>query len=205
MTKHPIQLNPLSDHTSYLTSSDVIDWQHPDVSAKARELTKGMQSTEEKTKACFTFVRDEIRHSLDYKLSIITCKASEVLEHTSGYCYAKSHLLAALLRANQIPAGLCYQRLTIDNDEPPFCLHGLNAVFLKDYGWYRVDARGNKAGVSAEFTPPLEHLAFPVKHPGEADFPDIHVQPLDQIVKGLANATDVAWLADNLPDRLPDS
>jgi transglutaminase-like putative cysteine protease len=33
-------------------------------------------------------------------------------------------------------------------------------VYLKDYGWYRIDARGNKAGVDAQFTPPHEKLAF---------------------------------------------
>jgi len=27
--------------------------------------------------------------------------------------------LAALLRANHIPAGICYQRLTIEKDAPP--------------------------------------------------------------------------------------
>jgi len=35
----------------------------------------------------------------------VTCKASDVLIYGTGYCYAKSHLLAALLRANAIPAG----------------------------------------------------------------------------------------------------
>ncbi len=59
---------------------------------------------------CFEFVRDEVRHSWDFKENPVTCHASEVLRHRTGYCYAKTHLLAALLRANRIPAGLCYQR-----------------------------------------------------------------------------------------------
>nr|WP_320193052.1 transglutaminase family protein [uncultured Desulfobacter sp.] len=67
-----------------------------------------------------------------------------VLKYKTGYCYAKSHLLAALLRACNIPAGLCYQRLTIANNKAPFCLHGLNAVYLQRHGWYRIDSRGNK-------------------------------------------------------------
>jgi hypothetical protein len=50
-------------------------------------------------------------------------------------------LLAALLRANGIPVGLCYQRLTI-TDQPPFCIHGLNAVCLQDHGGYHIDVRG---------------------------------------------------------------
>jgi len=40
---------------------------------------------------------------------VVTCSASEVLREGTGICFAKSHLLAALLRAVGIPAGLCYQ------------------------------------------------------------------------------------------------
>jgi NAD(P)H-dependent FMN reductase len=144
----------------YLDSSLYIDSQHPLVIAQAAKLADGCAGEEEISKRCFEFVRDEIKHSWDYRLNPVTCKASEVLSHGTGYCYAKSHLLAALLRANGIPVGLCYQRLTIDGDQPPYCLHGLNAVYLQRYGWYRIDARGNKPGVDADFCPPLEKLAF---------------------------------------------
>jgi len=156
----------------YLASSEYIDWENLEVLAQAKDLASGVSGVEEITRKCFEFVRDEIRHSWDYEQNPVTCKASDVLKHRTGYCYAKSHLLAALLRANEIPAGLCYQRLTI-TDAPPFCLHGLNAVYLKSYGWYRIDARGNKQGVSAEFCPPVEKLAFPIVTQGEADLPEI--------------------------------
>lgn len=103
----------------------------------------------------------------------VTCRASDVLKYRTGYCFAKSHLLAALLRANQIPAGFCYQRLTMDdppaqeqNDRNLRCtLHGLNAVFLPGIGWYRVDSRGNREGVDARFTSPQEQLAFEIRLP----------------------------------------
>ena len=132
----------------YLEATEYIDWENPAILAQAKKLAEGTTSSETTTRKCFEFVRDEIKHSWDYKLNPVTYKASGVLNHGTGYCYAKSHLLAALLRANNIPAGLCYQRLTI-TDVPPFCLHGLNAVYLKQFGWYRLDARGNKQGVSA--------------------------------------------------------
>ena len=156
----------------YLESSKYIDWENPSILAQAKELANGIFEPEEISRRCFEFVRDEIRHSWDYKQNPVTCIASDVLKYRTGYCYAKSHLLAALLRANKIPAGLCYQRLTI-TDVPPFCLHGLNAIYLKSYGWYRIDARGNKQGVSAEFRPPVEKLAFPIVTQGEADLPEI--------------------------------
>ncbi|MCA9151542.1 MAG: hypothetical protein KDA92_19655, partial [Planctomycetales bacterium] len=49
--------------------------------------------------------------------------------------------------------------LATGDDASPYCLHGLNAVYLEAYGWYRIDARGNKPGVAAAFSPPLEKLA----------------------------------------------
>ncbi|MFT2112426.1 transglutaminase-like domain-containing protein [Marinomonas sp. 2405UD68-3] len=183
----------------YLASSEYIDWEKPEVFAQAKDLASGASEAEEITRRCFEFVRDEIRHSWDYEQNPVTCKASDVLKHRTGYCYAKSHLLAALLRANEIPAGLCYQRLTI-TDVPPFCLHGLNAVNLKSYGWYRIDARGNKQGVSAEFCPPVEKLAFPIVTHGEADLPEIWAEPLPVVTEVLINSKTYQDVADNLPD-----
>jgi NAD(P)H-dependent FMN reductase len=185
---------------SYLDSSLYIDSQHPAIVVQAAKLADGCADEEEIAKRCFEFVRDQIKHSWDYRLNPVTCKASEVLIHGTGYCYAKSHLLAALLRANGIPAGLCYQRLTIDGSQPPYCLHGLNAVYLQQYGWYRIDARGNKPGVNAEFCPPLEKLAFPIVNPLEEDLPGIRAEPLSAVVKALTEHQTVEQVYDNLPD-----
>ncbi|MCG7974198.1 MAG: transglutaminase family protein [Candidatus Thiodiazotropha taylori] len=184
----------------YLASTDLIDWKHPDILRKAKALSQGLGDQAAIAKACFEFVRDKIKHSNDFKLNPVTCKASDVLKHKTGYCYAKSHLLAALLRANGIPAGLCYQRLTIEDDKPPFCLHGLNAVYLPEFGWYRIDARGNKEGVEAQFTPPREQLAFPVVVQGEADFSEVWSEPLMEVVRVLTESETYQEVADNLPD-----
>lgn len=189
----------------YLDSSHYIDSQHPLIVAKAAKFAEGCADEEEIAKRCFEFVRDQIKHSWDYRQNPLTCKASEVLIHGTGYCYAKSHLLAALLRANGIPAGLCYQRLTIDGDQPFFCLHGLNAVYLQQYGWYRIDARGNKRGVNAEFCPPLEKLAFPIVNPLEQDLPGIRAEPLPAVVKALTENQTVEQVYDNLPDVDPQN
>jgi transglutaminase-like putative cysteine protease len=184
----------------YLAASQYIDWQQPDVLAKAQSLAEGKAGDEAIARACFEFVRDEIKHSWDYQANPVTCKASDVLKYGTGYCYAKSHLLAALLRANNIPAGLCYQRLTISNDQPPFCLHGLNAVYLQKYGWYRIDPRGNKEGVNADFIPPQEQLAFAIKHVREADLAGIWPEPMAVVVDVLTAYADVLDVAQNLPD-----
>lgn len=187
-------MKPFLDHSEY------IDWKHPAVLAKAAALALGAGDNSEIARRCFEFVRDSIRHSWDYRLNPVTCKASDVLRHATGYCYAKSHLLAALLRANHIPAGLCYQRLAVGEEGPPWCLHGLNAVYLDHHGWYRIDARGNKPGVLAEFRPPLEQLAYPVRMAGEADVPGIWPEPLPEVVKVLTESTTCEQVYRNLPD-----
>jgi hypothetical protein len=183
----------------YLESTEYIDWKDPALLTQAHALSDRVSTPEEITQKCFEFVRDEIKHSWDYKLNPVTYKASDVLKHGTGFCYAKSHLLAALLRANKIPAGLCYQRLTI-TDVPPFILHGLNAAYLEPYGWYRIDARGNKQGVSADFCPPIEKLAFPIVTKGEADLPEIWAEPLPVVTEALRQHKTIQSLVDNLPD-----
>jgi transglutaminase-like putative cysteine protease len=191
----------------YLAATAYMDWHHPDIAAKAAALASGCATRETLIRRCFEYVRDEIRHSWDFRLNPVTCKASDVLRHGTGYCYAKSHLLAALLRANGVPAGLCYQRLAVESAGTPYCLHGLNAVYLESYGWYRLDARGNKPGVQAEFTPPHEKLALPVLREGERDLPEIWPEPLPVVTQVLTLCQSVEEVAANLPDieMLPDA
>jgi transglutaminase-like putative cysteine protease len=190
--------------TPYLISSPWIDADHPAVAAKAGELRTNALDESDLVRRCFEFVRDQIRHSGDEMSGPVTCKASDVLLHGTGYCYAKSHLLAALLRANGVPAGLCYQRLTIsDTGDGPCCLHGLNAVHLQAHGWYRLDPRGNKPGIRAMFTPPDEALAFQIRDPQERDLPGIWAEPWPVVVQTLTTQPTVQAVMANLPD-VPD-
>lgn len=184
----------------YLIPNEFIDWQHPAILEKAKSISEVASTQIEVAKSCFEWVRDNIKHSYDFKDNTITCRASDVLIAGTGYCYAKSHLLAALLRANDIHAGLCYQRLSKYDNGPPFCLHGLNAVYLPEFGWYRIDPRGNKSGVNPEFCPPAEKLAYAIQLPGEADLPEIWPEPLTIVVETLQTYKSYLDLWDNLPD-----
>jgi transglutaminase-like putative cysteine protease len=193
---------------AYLQVSEIIDWHNPEIIELASHLASMHQTTEVIAKACFEWVRDEIHHSRDYQMNPVTCRASDVLKYKTGFCFAKSHLLAALLRANHIPAGLCYQRLSMDDppaskqvsNDLPCTLHGLNAVFLPKFGWYRVDARGNRQGVNAQFIPPQEQLAFEIRLPQEADSHRIFAEPLPIILATLQNSHTWEELLVNLPD-----
>lgn len=184
----------------YLQNSEIIDWNHPAILALSQTIASEHQTSEAIAKACFEWVRDEIHHSYDYQMNPITCRSSDVLQYKTGYCYAKSHLLAALLRANGIPAGFCYVRLSMNDQGAPYCLHGFNAVYLPKVGWYRVDARGNREGVDAQFTPPQERLAFKIQVSEEADFPAILSKPLQVVVEALQAQSTWDEMLRNLPD-----
>ncbi len=149
-------------------------------------------------------MRDRIEHSIDFKRDEVSVSASEALMLGTGLCIAKSHLLVALLRANGIPAGLCYQRLTLRDAGSPFCTHALVAVWLKGIGWYRCDARGNKATVDCEFTPGRESLAFPVATEGECLHPQVWAQPWPDLVGRMRALPSIsAYCVTPIDARLP--
>ncbi|MEM9366259.1 MAG: transglutaminase family protein [Planctomycetota bacterium] len=189
--------------TDFLSACDVVDRDEPSVIECARSLVgRSINATAEN---CFHFVRDRIAHSADAESGPVTLSASSVLKHGTGYCYAKSHLLAALLRANKIPAALCYQRLTIEDESGPFCLHGLNAVYLDEIGWYRIDARGNRPGIAAQFCPPVEALAFPLEHDGEKDLSGFYARPIPAVTTLLGTCSSWDEVLRQLPTTDPDT
>ncbi|MCJ8008451.1 transglutaminase family protein [Lederbergia wuyishanensis] len=181
-----------TDLNDYLKETDVVNFSHPFIKEKVTELFNEKQSEIEKAKIAYTFVRDQIAHSWDIQSTRITCKASDVLKYKEGICYAKSILLAALLRSQGIPTGFCYQRLMIfDTPDKGYSLHALNGVFLSSLNsWIRLDARGNKPGVQAEFSIDEETLAFSIQeYFDEKDYPIIYIEP---------NANTIAVLEENI-------
>ena len=131
--------------------------------------------------------------------------AYEVLAEGHGICFAKSHLLAALLRCKSIPTGFCYQKLILDDETAPILIyHGLNGVYIKEYKmWIRLDARGNKEGVNAQFSLEREQLAFPIRHEkGEEDGFVIYPAPDIKILEKFKNNKTRTELWDDLPTEL---
>lgn len=126
----------------FLRSTDVIDWDTPEIRSVASSLVVEADQLRS-VASCFTWVRDEISHSFDVDVQCVSCTASATLKNRTGICYAKSHLLAAILRALEIPAGFGYQRVALDESATAFCLHGFNFVHLPEIGWFPVDPRGN--------------------------------------------------------------
>lgn len=187
-----IQQNP--DLSAYLAADEVIDHDHPLVRKTAAELAKDAADSYAYARLAFEFVRDTIPHSQDSGDPRVTWRASDVLEQRTGICYAKAHALAALLRAEDIPTALCYQKFDV--------LHGLVAVRFNG-AWHRQDPRGNKPGVDARFSLDGERLAFtPDADAGELDHPLLYAAPHPAVLSALRAAGDREHLWRTLPTAL---
>ena len=204
-----MRLRLMTDNiNAYLEATDIINFKYK-LPCKITNLSKEIKTYSidniDYIKNAFEYVRDEISHSADIKGSIVNCKASDVLTAKEGICYAKAHLLAAILRCNNIPAGFCYQRLILcDETSPILVVHGLNAVFIEKISrWIRLDARGNKNGVNAQFSLEHEILAFPIRvENGEEDIPIIYDSPDENVIKALTENKTLEQLWANLPNDI---
>ena len=191
---------------SYLRPTLWIDFDHAGIQAHLAAHPTDGQPEEAVIRQAFEFVRDQVAHSWDVESRRVTGRASEVLRHREGICYAKAHLLAALLRGRGIPSGLCYHKLTLgDTPDTGHCLHALNTVYVRSHHkWIRLDARGNKPGVDAQFSLDGERLAFAVRPEcGEVDYGVNLADPPLAITRTLEANTDCREMyARHLPTEL---
>jgi transglutaminase-like putative cysteine protease len=185
----------------FLAASAAIDRDHPAVQRLADEVRQ--LRTIDTMRVAYETVRDRYPHSMDINAPEVSVSASDVLRHGHGICFAKSHLLAAVLRACGMAAGLAYQKLAGDDGERTF-LHAVNAVWLAGQArWIRLDARGNKPGVEAKLSIETEHLAFPIRpDAGERDFAEIHAAPLPSALAALQNSRTLTELKQLLPSEM---
>ncbi|MCJ1676879.1 transglutaminase family protein [Streptomyces sp. APSN-46.1] len=192
------------DLAAYLAADEAVDHDHPLVRETADALWAATGADPYAyARVAFEYVRDTVPHSADSGDTRVSWRASDVLATRNGICYAKSHALVALLRSRGIPAALCYQRLTDDDGSHP-AVHGLVALRLPGgERWARVDPRGNKPGVDAQFTLDREQLAFPVRPElGEIDYPELYAAPHPAALKALRESPDRPRLWRNLPTAL---
>ena len=189
----------------FLRDSQFVDFTMPNIQAKATELFDGITDHIQKAQIAYEFVRDKIPHSFDISAKIITAKASDVLKYETGICHAKANLLAALLRSQGICVGYCFQRCTLmDDDSAGYCVHCYNAVYL-DGRWIKLDARGNKAGVNAQFSLGEPVLAFvPRLEYNEYLWPGIYAAPHDETMRMLEQAKSLQDIIDTIPDMITE-
>lgn len=194
------------DMELYLQSSYYIDWKNEKIIQKADEIRAISAGEINLIENTYHFVRDEIKHSWDVQDKRVTIKATDVLREKVGICFAKANLLAGLLRANGIPSGICYQRLTLgDTPESGYCIHALNAVYITSLRkWIRLDARGNNDNVQAEMDIEREKLAFNIRTEfEEIDYPNVYAEPLKMTMEVIENSNNALEMyLHSLPDRL---
>ncbi|GAA0293526.1 hypothetical protein GGQ92_000024 [Gracilibacillus halotolerans] len=95
--------------------------------------------------------------------------------------------------------------MLFDSPEGGYSLHALNAIFLSSIDqWIRVDARGNKDGVDAQFSIKEEKLAFSINEDlGEKDYPHIYATPHPQTISTLKEHSNaITMYQDGLPESL---
>lgn len=188
----------------FLQETPHIDFSTPIVRDQAKALFKGVNSELEKVRIAFEFVRDRITHSIDVNAPVVTARASEVLKHKTGICHAKSNLLAALLRSQKIPTGMCYQHVTKndDDDSAGYVVHCFNAVHI-GHRWIKLDARGNNDRIDVRFSLHEPALAFP-NRPRYQEFfwPGIFARPHRASMNALEAAKNMEELLKKLPDHM---
>lgn len=197
-----IESSDLNDYLKEIPS--IIEFHTPLIQEKIQEIKSLATSEKEQAKLAFECARDEISHSFDTKYQSVTISAEDALAQKEGICFAKSHVLAALLRGLKIPTGFCYQRvLRKGTVESGYALHGLNAIYFPDTRWFRVDPRGNKEGINSQFTIEKEQLAYPIRPElGEVDYPNVYSEPLDSVIKSMHESETCEALFYNRPEKI---
>ena len=192
-----------SDISDYLENSDVLDFDNLLVSQTAEQLTYGLKDNLSKAREIYKFTRDHIFHSLDINATSVTKTASEVLDKGHGICFAKAHLLAALMRASGIPAGFCYQILYVEDFER-LIAHGFNAVYIQELNkWVRIDACTQVDVNDWGFDPFKDSTVNSIREDiGECDDFTIYHVPSKKILKALTVADTVEELMHLIPSEI---
>lgn len=130
-------------HSTFLASTDFIDFDNPKVQNFADRHAKG-QNDRERAVSLYYAVRDGFRYDpYQIDLSIAGLRASSVLDKGYGWCVTKAVLLAAACRALGIPSRLGYadvrnhlstERLRKTLKKDIFYYHGYTDIWL-DGDW----------------------------------------------------------------------
>lgn len=193
------------DLSAFFAETVYVDYRTPEIRECAAGLFSAKTDDTENVRRAYGFVQDTVPHSFDIGADVVPATASEMLICKTGISHTKALLLAALLRSAGIPAGFCYQRITLaDDDSEGYCLHCFNAVFLAGR-WIYLDARGNTNGKHAEFSLDEPKLAYPNRSGyGEYFFPGIYAEPHAATVAVLRKAETLQNILDGISDTITD-
>ena len=192
-------LSPLQEN--YLVESAYVNYNNPNVQREISSLLTNCKSSTEYLTKAFLFVRDHISHSVDKaEKTIISRSASDALKNKHGLCFAKAHLLCALLRAVKIPCALSYQ--TIISPSIRF-IHGLCAYLdTNTHSWVHIDPV-NKNDKFEAFKAGHEWLYYrPSKKLTIINHPELYTDTHPAIKHYLEKHSTLSDALEELPESL---
>ena len=197
-----------TSHQPSLAATRLIDSDHPEVAAFARQHALGLDDRE-RAVALYYAVRDDFRYD-PYRIDLSPqgmC-ASAVLTSGFGWCVPKAALLAAACRAAGIPARLGYadvrnhlstERLRATLKTDMFVWHGYTDILL-DGAWHKATPAFNiglcdRFGLlPLEFDGRADSIYHPFDRAGNRHMEYVNMHgafddmPLDLIVAGFKRA-----------------
>lgn len=149
----------------YLTATQYIDSDHPDVNSYAKQVVGEAVEAREQAVRLYLAVRDDILYD-PYRLTLTLdgMRASSVLRDRKGWCVNKAVLLAATARAVGIPSRLAFadvknhlvtKRLSETIETDVFAYHGTTEMLL-DGEWVRCTPAFNASLCERFGVDPLE-------------------------------------------------
>ncbi|SMD05260.1 Transglutaminase-like superfamily protein [Desulfocicer vacuolatum DSM 3385] len=158
-------MNQQSNFDVYLKPTFFIDSDSPTIQEYSRDICRGVKSRQDKAIALYYRVRDDIRYDpYHFEDNQNFIRASAVLKRKAGYCVAKAVLLAAVARAQSIPARLGFadvrnhlvtKRLRDMMDTDLFIYHGYVELYLAGQ-WVKATPAFNGSLCSHFNVKPLE-------------------------------------------------
>ncbi len=159
----------------YLRCTETIDCDAHPIREKARELTYGLTTDEEKAISLYYFVRDQVKHNPYAPVFMPDrYKASTTLQEGNGSCQQKSVLLAALARAVGIPSRIgfvdIYDHLISDRFRE--MAGGTNLLSLHGYAELFINGKWVHASPAYDIAACRKHRFVPVEFDGVNDAKD---------------------------------
>lgn len=189
------------DLKEFLKEDEYVDFMEITLSREIRNIIGTCKTDEERVKVAYESIRDQIDNVFDIDAIASPAKASRVIRDREGCCHAKANLLAATLRAYGIPTGFCYQRIFM-GEKLGYHLHCYNAVYLNGK-WIKLDARGNRDGIDAQFSTDEPKLAFEVDPElGECDIKGIFADPDPDCMRVIEMSDDIQDTIYGMPQNI---
>jgi hypothetical protein len=136
------------DRALYLQPGTLYECDHPEIVAKANEITTGKTTDLEKAKSIFEFVKSNIEF---YRFGAESKGALYALQN-KGDCTEYAALIVAMCRASKIPARLNgVMVMKTDTGSAGTDNHNHAEVFLSDYGWVPAEATFKSASFGQQF------------------------------------------------------